>query len=256
MKSVDLMGMSVAPFRQGELVDHIFEGLERGEGGWIVTANLDILRRHYREADARRTYDAADLRVADGMPLVWASAIQGEKLPERVAGSSLVGQIAEEAARRGRSLYLLGGAPGSAEAAANELQRQYADLPIAGHSSPMVSLPPTSEELGSLLEELTARSADIVLVGLGSPKQEYVCEHLRQHLPQAWLMGVGISFSFVAGEVRRAPVWIQRAGLEWVHRMSQEPRRLAKRYLVDDLPFAARLFMRAAWHRAQRLRRK
>jgi N-acetylglucosaminyldiphosphoundecaprenol N-acetyl-beta-D-mannosaminyltransferase len=98
-------------------------------------------------------------------------------------------------------------------------------------------------------EELASLRPHLVLVALGSPKQEQVIAALRPHLPATWLVGVGISLSFVAGEVRRAPVWLQRLGLEWIHRLAQEPSRLARRYLLEDLPFALRLFPAALLHR-------
>ena len=93
--------------------------------------------------------------------------------------------------------------------------------------------------------EVTRALPDLLLVGMGSPKQEQVTRALRPHLPACWMMGVGISFSLVAGKLRRAPPWMQQAGLEWVWRLAQEPRRLARRYLVDDLPFSIELFGRA-----------
>ena len=97
--------------------------------------------------------------------------------------------------------------------------------------------------------ELAPAQPDILLVGLGSPKQEHVIHALRRHLPATWMIGVGVSFSFLAGDVSRAPVWMRRAGIEWIHRMLQDPRRLAKRYLVHDMPFALRLFPHAIWAR-------
>jgi N-acetylglucosaminyldiphosphoundecaprenol N-acetyl-beta-D-mannosaminyltransferase len=112
----------------------------------------------------------------------------------------------------------------------------------------MVSSPPTPAELAPIREELARLRPDILLVGLGSPKQESLIQALRPALPAAWMIGVGISFSFIAGDVRRAPSWMQKTGLEWVHRMAQEPRRLAHRYLVDDIPFAFSLF----WHAFRR----
>ena len=96
--------------------------------------------------------------------------------------------------------------------------------------------------MAEIRRQLIASRADIVYVGLGSPKQERVIEQFKHLLPRAWWLGVGISFSFLCGEVRRAPRWMQRCGLEWTHRLWQEPGRLAKRYLIDDLPFALRLF--------------
>ena len=238
---IDLLGMSIASVDSEGVLDRIFASLERGEGGWLVTANLDILRRHHREADARALYDAADLRVADGMPLVWASRLANEPLPERVTGSGLTPAIAERAAREGRSVYLLGGAEGAAEGAARVFRERSPALSLAGISSPFVDSPATSEQVAAIAAELAPLAPDVILVGLGSPKQEHLIRALMPHLPRAYFIGVGVSFSFVAGQVHRAPPWMRRAGLEWAHRLSQEPGRLARRYLVDDLPFAFRL---------------
>jgi N-acetylglucosaminyldiphosphoundecaprenol N-acetyl-beta-D-mannosaminyltransferase len=246
---IRLMGMDIAQVQTHQVLDHLFASLAAGRGGWLVTANLDFLRRHVGDDGARALYDGADLCVADGMPLVWAARLQGDPLPERVAGSSLTPLIAARAAVEGRSLYLLGGDPGANQRAAELLAGRHPGLRIVGRQSPRVSDPPTAEEVAAFRQELVALAPDILLVGLGSPKQERLIQALRPALPATWMVGVGISFSFIAGDVRRAPPWMQRSGLEWVHRLVQEPRRLARRYLVHDLPFAARLFASAARHR-------
>ena len=116
----------------------------------------------------------------------------------------------------------------------------------------MIDSPPSSRDVELVLAELTKVRPDILLVGLGSPKQEQLIRVLREHLPYTWMVGVGISFSFVAGDLKRAPSWMCRMGIEWIHRMIQDPRRLTKRYLVDDLPFALRLFPHALRVRLQR----
>src|SRR5688572_33035750 len=113
--TVELCGMSLANLQTDQLLDHLFGKLAEGKGGWLVTANLDFLRRYVRDPGARDVYAGADLRVADGMPLVWASHLRGTPLPERVAGSSLLVPLCQQAAREGRSVYLLGGNPGVAE---------------------------------------------------------------------------------------------------------------------------------------------
>jgi N-acetylglucosaminyldiphosphoundecaprenol N-acetyl-beta-D-mannosaminyltransferase len=251
LPSMRLYGMPLASIDSATLLEHMFGELAQARGGWVLTANLDFLRRYVHQDADRALFDAADLCVADGMPLVWASRVQGAPLPERVAGSSLVWRIAERAAREGRSLYLLGGAPGAAEGAEREFLARWPELRIAGRSSPMVSATPTLPELDALRVELMAARPDILLVGMGSPKQERIIHALRAALPCCWMLGVGISFSFVTGQVRRAPPWMRRGGLEWVHRLAQEPRRLARRYLVEDLPFAAALFAHAARERLQ-----
>ena len=245
----DLLGMPLARVDARGLLDHVFASLALGRGGWIVTANLDFLRRHAHDLDARALYESADVRVADGMPLVWAARLQGVRLPERIAGSSLVLPIAERAAREGRSIYLLGGEPAANARAADVLRAQHPGLNICGASSPMVASPPTADQTRALREELARARPDVVLVGMGSPKQEHIIHALRADFPAAWMIGVGISFSFVAGMVSRAPEWMQQAGLEWCWRLAQEPKRLARRYLLEDIPFSFELFGRTAWRR-------
>lgn len=250
--TLELYGMTLARLGVQGTLDHMFSALARRQGGWLVTANLDFLRRHVKDPQARALYDRADVTVADGMPLVWAARLQGDELPERVAGSTMVGLIAARAAAEKRSLYFLGGAPGAAARAASILTDRHPGLRIAGTSSPMVSDPPTAEQLGPIRDELARLQPDILMVGLGSPKQERLIDQLRATLPAAWMIGVGISFSFIAGDVRRAPPWMQKTGLEWVHRLAQEPKRLAHRYLIDDIPFAVSLFAHAFRRRGRR----
>jgi N-acetylglucosaminyldiphosphoundecaprenol N-acetyl-beta-D-mannosaminyltransferase len=255
MPTVSLMGLRLACVDRHELLDHIFSSLRAGLGGWLVTANLDFLRRYVRDPSARDLYDAAEIRVADGMPLVWACRLQGDDLPERVAGSSLVWLMIERAAREGRSVYLLGGAPGANERASKVLVDKFSSLRLCGGSSPGIGSPPSSSEVAGVLADLADSRPDILLVGLGSPKQEQLIRELRPHLPATWMVGIGITLSFVAGDVKRAPVWMRKMGIEWVHRMFQDPRRLMKRYLIEDLPFAARLFPSALLARLRRARK-
>ena len=242
---VRVAGVAVAAVTREETVRQVATGLERGEGGWIITVNVDHLKRCETCPEIASMYREASLVVADGMPLLWAARVAGAQLPERVAGSDLVWLLAERAARDGRSLFLLGGNPGAAETAAARLRERWPGLRIAGTSSPTVASPPTAAEVEALAAELEAAAPDLVYVGLGAPKQEQLIRALRTRLPRTWWMGVGISLSFVAGDVSRAPRWLQRLGLEWVHRLGQEPRRLARRYLIDDLPFALRLLASA-----------
>lgn len=239
--STSLMGVPLASISEEETVQRVFDGLSRATGGWVCTVNLDILRQVNASADVRALVEEADLRVADGMPLVWASHLRGVPLPERVAGSSLVHSLSAAAARERRSVFLLGGNPGTAAAAADRLAEEAPGLIVAGTLCPSMELEGDDAELRHIEHVLVAADPDIVFVGLGFPKQERLVARLRPLLPHAWFLPCGISFSFVSGEVVRAPSCVQRLGLEWLHRMVQEPRRLARRYLVDGLPFLARL---------------
>lgn len=247
--TVDLCGMPLASLQSGQLVDHVFQSLTQAKGGWLVTANLDFLRRFVHDPTARSIYGGADLRVADGMPLVWASHLLGSPLPERVAGSSLVLPICQRAAQERRSVYLLGGDPKAGPVAQARLVAEAPGLVVAGQSSPFVSMDPTEAELAPIREQLLAARPHIVFVAFGSPKQENVIAKLRDVLPNAWWIGVGISLSFIAGHVKRAPAVVQKLGLEWVHRLAQEPERLFRRYVLEDIPFAFELFGRVAYKR-------
>lgn len=238
---VTLAGRPIHAMTERGAIDHILSGLDAERGGWVVTVNLDILRRLCRDAEYLALVQDADLFVADGMPLVWASRVQGTPLPERVAGSNLVSSLTMAAAKRGRSVFLLGGDEGVAEKAAAVLRSRDPDVRIAGVHCPPFGFERDEAEMASIRAKLAAADPDLVYVALGCPKQDRLIRRLRGELPKAWWMGVGISFSFLCGDVRRAPRWMQKLGLEWVHRLLQQPGRLAKRYLMDDLPFAFRL---------------
>jgi N-acetylglucosaminyldiphosphoundecaprenol N-acetyl-beta-D-mannosaminyltransferase len=246
---IDLDGMSLHAITERESVAHILDALDHGHGGWVVTPNLDHARRYRAEPEYRELVAEADLTVADGMPLVWASRLQGTPLPERVAGSSLISTLTEGASRRGYSIFLLGGNLGAADKAAAQLRVRIPGVRIAGTCCPTIGSDVDREPLVELTKQLTDAKPDIVFVGLGSPKQELLIRRLKSSLPRAWWLGVGISFSFLAGEVQRAPHWMQRSGLEWAHRLCQEPRRLAKRYLTQGLSFAVGLFARSCLRR-------
>lgn len=241
LPSIELLGVPVHAVTLAQAADRIASSAAAGEGGWVVTPNLDILRRAVVDASFRRLYDATTLRLADGAPLVWASRLRGTSLPERAAGSDLIFALAERAAAKGVSLYLLGGNPGTAEASATRLVSLHPSLRIAGLESPTAGFEEIPGEIERMIERLRTADPGVVLVALGCPKQERLIERLAPSLPKAWFIGIGITFSFVAGEVRRAPRWMRRCGLEWTHRLAQEPGRLAKRYLLHGIPFAIRL---------------
>lgn len=249
IEHITLHGIRLHALTEAGCVGHLMRELDAGRGGWVVTPNLDHLCRAETDSEFRGMLAEADVVVADGMPLIWASRLQGTPLPQRVAGSSLVWSLAEAAADRGRSLYLLGGDPGAADNAARVLRTRYPDLKIAGTDCPEVGFDENPVRIGEVFKKVLAAKPDIVYVGLGSPKQERLIRQVRVGLPHVWWLGVGISLSFIAGDVRRAPRWVQKLGLEWLHRLVQEPDRLARRYLVHGLPCAARLFVGAALRR-------
>ena len=244
-----LHGQRLHAMTMAQCVRHILAELDAGRGGWVATPNVDHLRRLRRDRIFAALCADANLVLADGMPLVWASRLQGTPLPERVSGSDLFWSLSAGAAERGHPIFLLGGAPGTAEAAAKVLKSHYPKLHIAGTHYPEMGFESDEKALANLERALCSAKPDIVYVALGSPKQEIIIARLRGRLPGSWWIPVGICFSFVSGEIHRAPKWMRRAGLEWLHRLAQEPRRLAKRYLVYDIPFAISLLSDATLHR-------
>ena len=246
--TIDLMGVSIHAAEENACIDYIIQRAMHRHGGWVVTANLDHLRRLVGQPSYRELCSEATLLVPDGMPLLWASRIRGTPLPERVAGSNLIVSLSRAAARAHISVFLLGGNPGTADGAAEVLASRCPGLQVLGTSCPMHGFESDTEQLRELERTLQEHGPGIVYVALGSPKQELVIRHLRQSLPSVWWIGVGISFSYLTGDVHRAPHWLQAIGLEWLHRLSREPRRLFRRYVVDGVPFALRLF----WDSARR----
>jgi N-acetylglucosaminyldiphosphoundecaprenol N-acetyl-beta-D-mannosaminyltransferase len=240
-----LMGLELDALTERQVLDRIFASLDWGRGGWVITCNLEILRQHAADPALRPLFAEADLVVADGMPLVWASRVARDPVPERVAGSDLIFPLCGMAALGRRSVFFLGGNPGTADAAARVLSRRYPGLEVAGTMCPPWGFEREPARIQEIRGRLREAKPDLVLVCLGAPKQEHLIRLLRHDLPGAWFFGLGISFGFVSGEVRRAPLHLQNLGLEWLHRMAQEPERLVRRYVVDGIPFAARLALHA-----------
>jgi len=248
-----LMGAPMAVVTETEAVLSILDAAQAGMGNWTITANVDHLRRYHRDPAQRDLIDEADLVVADGMPLVWASRLAGEPLPERVSGSSMVWSICEAASARGLSVFLLGGELGVAQRAAGVFRERYPGLRIAGTMCPPVGFEHDPRELERIRLQVCEAAPSIVFVAMGFPKQDLLIRTMRGYLPGASFMGVGISLSYAAGDLSRPPGWICQLGLEWAYRLWQEPtRRLVRRYIVDGAPFALRLLTSATRHRAGR----
>jgi N-acetylglucosaminyldiphosphoundecaprenol N-acetyl-beta-D-mannosaminyltransferase len=259
--AVSMAGLDFDRLSEDQVVARIVRALRDGQGGWVVPANIDVCQQISRDGDIRELIRGASLVVADGMPLVWAARLRGDPLPERVTGSFLIFRLTAAAAQIGKSIYLLGGKPGVPERAAAELTRRYPGLLVAGTDAPPMGFDRRPDEFAAVRARLEEARPDIVYVGLGFPKQERVIAALAPGLPTAWFISCGAAIPFAAGELRRAPHWMQRLGLEWLYRLISEPHRLFRRYVLADLPFALRLLfmsaltrLRPGRHRQSRLR--
>ena len=248
---VVIEGIGFDPSSEGEVVDHVITALQAGRGGTIVTPNVDFLVKA-RRLGLTPLIDTADVVVADGMPIVWAAALRRQTLRERVTGSSLIWSLSRAAAVEGRSVFLLGAAEGVAATAGERLRSHVPDLRVCGWHCPPMGFEEDPAARADVDTALATARPDIVFVALGFPKQELLMAELRRHFPHVWFVGCGGALSMVAGHIPRAPRWMQAAGLEWCHRLTREPKRLARRYLIDDLPFAGAMMARSLRARSRR----
>jgi len=236
---VIILGVPVDNLTMPEALDRLESfvkaGRVDGRSRQVVTINADFVKNGLRDPELRFLLQDADLATADGMPLVWGARLLQVPLKGRLAGADLVPRLAERAAQRGYSIFLLGGAPGVAERAAQRLKAWYPALTIAGWASPTVKAVLDMDT--AFLPAIHATRPDILLVAFGNPKQEKWIGMYKRQLGVPVMMGVGGSLDFIAGLTHRAPRWMQRCGLEWVFRLIQQPGRLWRRYLTDLMVF-------------------
>jgi N-acetylglucosaminyldiphosphoundecaprenol N-acetyl-beta-D-mannosaminyltransferase len=251
---ISLFGITIDNVTMAQARERIRRLLEQRNGRhYVVTPNVDHIVRLYKDAAFRRVYAGAALVIPDGMPLIWASRPLGRPLQARVTGADLLPSVCEMAASSGRSLFLLGGREGVAERAARNLQARYPGLRIAGTYSPPMGFERDRAEDQRTVERINRARADILAIGLGSPKQElWIARHQRE-LQFGVALCIGAAIDFAAGVLKRAPQWMQHHGLEWLWRLMQDPKRLCKRYLVDDMAFAG--IVAREWWRLRLLRR-
>jgi N-acetylglucosaminyldiphosphoundecaprenol N-acetyl-beta-D-mannosaminyltransferase len=214
----------------------------------VVTANASHLCMMRHDAKLAAACRAADLTVADGMSVVWALRASGQAMPERVAGVDLMDRLLAEAANHRLSVYFLGARREVVETLANNSRIRYPGLKIAGFRDGYFG--PRDHQV--IVEQIRASGAHILFVGMPSPFKETWCERHRERLEVPVIMGVGGSFDVLAGYIRRAPRWMQWAGLEWSWRLTMEPRKLWRRYLTTNSEFvwiAGREIVALRWRR-------
>lgn len=259
-----LVGIPTACLGFEETVETVLQwATDTSEGlppNYVATSNVDFLVKTLswapgspRHPELQQVLREAAINTADGMPLVWASRLLGGNIRERVSGSDLVPEICRQAAERGVSVFLLGGESEVAEEAARRLRDAAPALDIAGIDSPFVHTEgirladeaPQDVGTSTLINTSGAR---ILFVGFGNPKQEIWFRRNAHRLDARVVLGIGGTYNFLAGKIGRAPAWMQRTGLEWVHRLVSEPRRLWKRYAIGSIKLAAIFFPVFAAH--------
>jgi N-acetylglucosaminyldiphosphoundecaprenol N-acetyl-beta-D-mannosaminyltransferase len=249
---VELFGVQIDRLRMEEAVAQIqawvADSADRCH--FVVTPNVDHVVMLQHHAGLQASYRDAGMVLVDGAPVLWASRLlhrRGNDLPERVAGSDLVPALFESAQEsKPLTVFMLGAAPGVAERATDHIRRQWPGVEVVGTYSPPLGFERDERENEFIMNKIAAAKPDILIVGLGAPKQELWVHKHRDQLRAKVALCVGATIDFLAGERSRAPVWMRSVGLEWVYRVASEPRRLAARYAKDAVVFP-RLLAREWW---------
>jgi N-acetylglucosaminyldiphosphoundecaprenol N-acetyl-beta-D-mannosaminyltransferase len=215
-----------------QAVDRIDALVRDGRPRYVITANLNYVMLHHRQDGMQSITQDAALILADGQPIVWRSRLGSKPLPERVAGSEMIYDLAERAQQSGWGIYFLGGEEGVAQACADKLRTMYPGLKIAGVESPPFRAL-TAQEQAAQDDRIQKSGAKILLVAFGQPKGERWIHQNYQRLGVPVSIQLGASFDFIAGTAKRAPEIWQKMGMEWFYRMASDPKRLVPRYAAN-----------------------
>jgi N-acetylglucosaminyldiphosphoundecaprenol N-acetyl-beta-D-mannosaminyltransferase len=238
---VRLFGIEMDAVRMDQAVAQLLIWISECDGQcrFVVTPNVDHVVLYHESEPLRRAYSDASLVLADGAPVVAASRLLRRPLPERVAGSDLVPCLFHEAAwqRLPLRVYLLGGAPGVVQRAAERIVVEWPGIEVVGVASPPLGFERDAALNSELVAEINGCQPDLLLIGLGAPKQELWIHRYHAELSVPAALCIGATIDFLAGHRARAPRWMRRTGLEWLYRVLREPRRLARRYARDAWRF-------------------
>ena len=230
---VNILGVGISAINMDTAMDTIEGWITHGDPSYVCVTPVHSLMEYRRDPDLRRICSASGLTTPDGMPLVWVCRLKGHRHVERVYGPDLMLALCERSATRGYRHFFYGGAEGVPEQLAANLQHRFPGLAVAGTYSPPFR-PLTAEEDDQAVDMINGTNPDVVWIGLGSPKQERWMASHAGHVKAPAIIGVGAAFDFLTGRKRQAPHWMQRSGLEWLFRLLTEPRRLWRRYLVNN----------------------
>lgn len=238
----NILGVGVSAIHMDQALSQIYEWIVQCDSQYICVTNVHVIMESYRAPRLQSVLNCAGMVTPDGVPLVWLCHLQGFHHVQRVYGPDLLLATCEQSLKTGWKHYFYGGGPAVAENLAHHLIQRFPNLAIVGWDTPPFrSLTP--EEDRAAIEKINASGADIVWVGLGAPKQEYWMANHMGKLKAPVMIGVGAAFDFHAGLKKQAPQWMQSIGLEWLFRLATEPRRLWKRYLINNPLFVILVFL-------------
>ena len=233
MARIKFMNTNIDNLTMAETLHEIDKLIQKKNCSYVVTPNVDHIVRLEKDEELQKVYKNASLILTDGKP--WISKWYKTPIKEKISGSDLFPRVCQLAANKNYTMYLLGAAEGVADTAARNLMKKYPGLNIVGTYSPPFGFEKNEQEMNKIKTQIQDVHPDILIVGLGCPKQEKFMYYHCKELGVPISFGLGASIDFEAGNIKRAPKWMSNHGLEWLYRFSKEPKRLFKRYFVDDL---------------------
>lgn len=235
MSRIDFLNIKIDNLTMNEAVDEIDKLINNGSYNYVVTPNLDHIVQLEKDEEFKEIYEHADLIVADGKPLIWISKFLKKPIKEKISGSDLFPRVCELAAKKGYTIFIMGSGEGIAAKAAKRLSQKYPGLCFVGTYSPKFGFEKMPEELEKMKKLVLKAKPDIMAVSLGAPKGEkFIYKHLNEYkVPLS--MQIGATIDFEAENIKRAPKWMSNVGLEWLFRITQDPKRLIKRYWNDAI---------------------
>ena len=230
---IEMMGCLIDNLSMEETLQHVEGFIKSGHPHQHVVVNVDKLVKANRDPELRRIINECALINVDGMPVVWASHLLGKPLKARVAGVDLFEALMQRSAEKSWRVYLLGAREEVVSGVKQTYEKKYHGLTVVGYRNGYWR----PEEEAEVVEQIKAAQADILFVAITSPKKEHFLGRYQTEMKIPFAMGVGGTFDVAVGKVKRAPLWMRNTGLEWFYRFLQEPRRMFKRYFIDDMVF-------------------
>lgn len=236
----NILGVGVSAIDMGQAVDLFSAALESGRRGYVSFVGVHGVMEAQKDPSLRHIKNSSIVSPPDGMPIVWVGRLQGFSRIRRVFGPDFMLKVCEMSCSKGYSHFLYGGNQGVAERLRTNLTGRFPGLRIVGTYTPPFR-PLTCEEEAGLAATVAKLKPDVFWVGLSTPKQERFMSEYIGELDTKIMVGVGAAFDFLTGTIRDAPPWVKTAGLQWLHRLMQEPKRLWKRYLINNPRFICKI---------------
>ena len=253
-KDIEIIGIRIHQLNLKEAISQIESFIRSGDKHQVCVTNVYSVVTMQKDEEFRKINNSSSLVVADGMPLVWVSKLYGQSIPERVSGSDILYRLCKIAVKKQYKLFFLGSTKETLDKMCSNLAKSFPGLQIVGVYSPPFKDCFSEADNSIMIDKVNEAKPDILWVGMTAPKQEKWIYHNLDKLNVQVAIGIGAVFDFVAGKVKRAPKWMQKIGLEWLFRLTQEPRRLWRRYLVGNTIFIWLVLKEFVRTRTQRIR--